>query len=208
MIKSSTATATVAEMKVKSSIACPKIDCKVCGVETTRKIRCGALVCDACKRFYLRYRSFRTALRCKNGSSRCLAESESQVELTQKGVVWRHMCTSCRFDKCIRVGMGRNSPYLTGSSTGSEPCQSEMDLNDIPGTPQNQCINLKETAQKQKGQLTPEELYHLLHLYEALAQQQPRNQQEQVQKQFHMDVLALCLIDQYHKNAVENAASH
>ena len=85
------------------------INCKVCQVETSRKIRCGALVCEACKRFYLRYRSIQKSLHCSDGIGRCLKAQRNRPELTPKGVVWRHMCTACRFHKCLQVGMGRNS---------------------------------------------------------------------------------------------------
>ena len=96
------------------------INCKVCQVETTRKIRCGALVCEACKLFYLRYRSIQKNLRCSDGIGRCLKAQRNRPELTSKGVVWRHMCTACRFHKCILVGMGQNSSG-GGDSTNQIP---------------------------------------------------------------------------------------
>ena len=103
---------------MKISKATIKVKCKVCQVETPPTIKCGALVCEACKRFYLRNRSNHSMLKCRNGH--CLEIQDSnKVEMMPKGVVWRHMCAACRFKKCLQVGMdgtGDQASSLQSSS--------------------------------------------------------------------------------------------
>ena len=96
-----------------------KINCKVCNVETTPRIKCGALVCEACKRFFIRHRTITKPLHCHNGNGHCLEIQGDQAELTPKGVVWRHMCTACRFQKCLRVGMTRGPREVVANNSTS-----------------------------------------------------------------------------------------
>ena len=127
-----------------------QIKCKVCQVQTSRKIRCGAFVCEACKRFYLRNRTIQNTLECKYGSNRCL--KHNRVELTSKGVIWRHMCTSCRFQKCLDVGMGqfgsRNSLEQGTNDRNEETIRSVESSN---GASSSQ-ISVEEEQQQQQQQ--------------------------------------------------------
>ena len=83
--------------------------CKVCQVETPRRIRCGALVCEACKRFFMRQKRQHPngeGIKCKHGKDKsCLKEDQGRGKLTQRGWLWRGMCAACRYKKCIKVGM-------------------------------------------------------------------------------------------------------
>ena len=106
---------------MKISKATIKVKCKVCQVETPPTIKCGALVCEACIRFYLRNRSNHSMLKCRNGH--CLEiQGNNKVEMMPKGVVWRHMCTACRFQKCLQVGMGGRGDQA--SSLQSSSCST------------------------------------------------------------------------------------
>ena len=89
------------------------VNCRVCNVETSRRIRCGVLVCEACKRFYLRHRALKDSLKCRDGRWQCLKNDWHQAQMTQSGTVWRHMCAACRFAKCSNIGMGE--PARVGS---------------------------------------------------------------------------------------------
>ena len=96
------------------------MNCKVCKVATSRRIRCGALVCEACKRFFMRLKRQHPngeGIKCKRGDDQCL--TEGKVKVTQKGCLWRGMCAACRFKKCVQVGMqyrGRSIPEPTAAS--------------------------------------------------------------------------------------------
>ena len=101
-------------MKVKSLFQLSTMNCKVCGVETSRKIRCAALVCEACKRFFIRHRAMNCTLRCEKGDNQCLAGDQtpgSTLRMSEKGIVWRNICAACRFEKCISIGMN-GTPIL------------------------------------------------------------------------------------------------
>ena len=105
--------------------------CKVCQVETPRRIRCGALVCEACKRFFMRQKRQHPngkGIKCKHGNDQCLKEvQEQKAKVTQRGWFWRGMCAACRFKKCVQVGMKyqrkqlapNESKSLSSSSTSS-----------------------------------------------------------------------------------------
>ena len=89
------------------------IKCKVCQVETARRIRCGALVCEACKRFFMRQKRQHPngeGIKCKH------------AKVTQRGWLWRGLCPACRFKKCVQVGMqyrGKPNHELTEPSNPS-----------------------------------------------------------------------------------------
>ena len=97
------------------------VSCQVCGVETSRRIRCSAFVCEACKRFFMRHRSMATmTLRCENGDNQCIAR-ESKLKMSEKGIIWRNLCPACRFAKCISIGMnstqGKERQEVAGGSS-------------------------------------------------------------------------------------------
>ena len=104
--------------------------CKVCKVETPRRIRCGALVCEACKRFFMRQKRQHPSgngNKCKLGNDQCLKEVQDKIKVTQRGWLWRGLCPACRFKKCVQVGMKyqgkqlapNDSKSMSSSSTSS-----------------------------------------------------------------------------------------
>ena len=98
------------------------IKCKVCQVETDQRIRCGALVCEACKRFFMRRRRLdNSGLSCRNGNDQCLKQAKIQSRLTQRGWIWRDLCAACRYQKCLQVGMGRASSVPANTEAAPSP---------------------------------------------------------------------------------------
>ena len=96
--------------------------CKVCQVETPRRIRCGALVFEACKRFFMRLKRQHPngeGIKCKHGNDQCLKEVQDKSKVTQRGWFWRGMCTACRFKKCVQVGMKYQRKQLAPNETKS-----------------------------------------------------------------------------------------
>ena len=100
--------------------------CKVCQVETPQRIRCGALVCEACKRFFMRHKRQLPngeGIKCKHGNDQCLKEvQERKAKVTQRGWLWRGLCPACRFKRCVQVGMqyrGKPNHELTKPSNPS-----------------------------------------------------------------------------------------
>ena len=100
------------------------IKCKVCQVETARRIRCGALVCEACKRFFMRQKRQYpngSGKKCNNRNGQCLKEVQDNGKLTRRGWLWRGMCAACRYKKCIQVGMQYREMPTTNSSVSVSP---------------------------------------------------------------------------------------
>ena len=163
-------------MKVASSLA-GKINCQVCHVETSRKIKCGALVCEACKRFYLRHRSVQNKLQCRHGSGRCLEVLGDQAELTAKGVVWRHMCGACRFKRCVDVGMGgvvTTAPPSTVSHSNADEEIAQPSEPPIPIQPPQPVAGLN---------------FVLNNSLTTIQQQQPQQQEQEQQQEQQQQLL-------------------
>ncbi|KAK2152599.1 hypothetical protein LSH36_323g02024 [Paralvinella palmiformis] len=73
----------------------PKFDCQICG-DLAAGFHCGAYVCEACKKFYLRcLKNDQNLLTCPK-SQRCEINKEN-----------RSHCQYCRYQKCISLGMYR-----------------------------------------------------------------------------------------------------
>ena len=104
------------------------IKCKVCQVETPRRIRCGAFVCEACKRFFIRHQRRQIighGLKCKHGIDECLKETQDEAKVTsEKGWLWRGICAACRFKKCFQVGMQYRQKSISTTSTRESPWKS------------------------------------------------------------------------------------
>ena len=152
------------------------IRCKVCQVETERRIRCGALVCEACKRFFMRHRRLdaKSALICRNGSGQCLENSHFQSRITRRGWVWRDLCAGCRFEKCLKVGMGRSASVPnTMAMDNVEPNKQPQSI-PAPSFNYNLVLEICEQMKREK------QIEHL---------QQQQQQQEQL--------IALILANQF-----------
>ena len=99
--------------------------CKVCQVETPQRIRCGALVCEACKRFFMRQKRQHPngeGIKCKHGNQ-CLKETQDKAKVTQRGWFWRGLCPACRFKKCIKIGMQYQDKKVASKVTNFIPPQ-------------------------------------------------------------------------------------
>ncbi|ELU14753.1 hypothetical protein CAPTEDRAFT_132489 [Capitella teleta] len=72
----------------------PRFECQVCG-DIAAGFHCGAYVCEACKKFYLRCLKSQanTNFVCPKNST-CVVTKET-----------RSHCQYCRFNKCIQLGM-------------------------------------------------------------------------------------------------------
>ena len=110
---------------ISTNMSIANMKCKVCQVETPRRIRCGALVCEACKRFFMRHKRQHPngeGIKCKHGDYKCLKEEENPSKLTQRGWLWRGLCAACRYKKCIKVGMqyrGKKNAIIAKESISS-----------------------------------------------------------------------------------------
>ena len=97
--------------------------CKVCQVETARRIRCGALVCEACKRFFMRQKRLHlngNGIKCKSGNDQCLKAKDSvKAKPTQRGWLWRDICAACRYKKCVQIGMKYNGKQIAPKDSKS-----------------------------------------------------------------------------------------
>ena len=95
------------------------VPCLVCGHETERVIRMGAMVCMACKIFYLRHYRRQDGFVCENGDNLCQVEKTERVT---SGKMWRFTCKKCRFEKCLNVGMRKKKAMKSSlSSAITEP---------------------------------------------------------------------------------------
>lgn len=74
----------------------PKYECQVCG-DVAAGYHCGAYVCEACKKFYLRCLKTR-------GAPAFLCPKNNDCDITKDS---RSHCQFCRFQKCISLGMYR-----------------------------------------------------------------------------------------------------
>ena len=175
-------------MKVASSFY--TIPCKVCGVETIKRINSENQVCEACNRFYRRYKTTtngkQTNLLCKTGLYSCLNGPMATPEVSRKGLIWRNLCAACRFEKCKAVvGLGSSSPprrppllltqrsadYSTinsnSSTTGFNCCLSSLSNEDIQSNnDDSQC----SSSQIQRQSIS-EQLIKLLQVYQKRQQQ-------------------------------------
>ena len=176
-------------MKVASSFY--TIPCKVCGVETIKRINSENQVCEACNRFYRRYKTTtngkQTNLLCKTGLNSCLNGPMVTPEVSRKGLIWRNLCAACRFEKCKAVvGLGSSSPsprrppllltqrsadYSTinsnSSTTGFNCCLSSLSNEDIQSNnDDSQC----SSSQIQRQSIS-EQLIKLLQVYQKRQQQ-------------------------------------
>ena len=87
------------------SISISSMNCNICGVTTSGKIRCRSSVCEACKRFFVRHQNMEVNLECEKGDNQCLSGNQVQMRISEKGYIWRNLCAACRFQKCIDMGM-------------------------------------------------------------------------------------------------------
>lgn len=78
--------------------------CRVCG-EPSSGWHCGAITCEACKKFYLR------SINGEDSKYKCMREGNCIIQRTT-----RTQCQYCRFKKCKEVGMTNtenpNSPTV------------------------------------------------------------------------------------------------
>ncbi|CAL2035659.1 unnamed protein product [Caenorhabditis brenneri] len=90
--------------------------CPVCGGEATRKMN-GMPVCHACQKFYVRRVKSNTIpqLVCEGGDENCVITLKNRS------------CNSCRFKKCIEVGMSGNRRDQPTRDASEEPEDSEVE---------------------------------------------------------------------------------
>jgi hypothetical protein len=67
--------------------------CKVCG-EPSSGLHCGAITCEACKKFFLR------SINGEDAKYKCIRNKDCVIVRTT-----RTQCQYCRFQKCKEVGM-------------------------------------------------------------------------------------------------------
>ena len=164
--------------------------CKVCQVETVQRIRCAALVCEACKRFFMRQKRQHPngkGIKCKHGNDQCLKEvQEQKAKVTQRGWLWRGLCPACRFKKCVQVGMKyqgkqlapNDSKSLSSSSTSSVIVEDFAVQHELAQDVNNKYSWLFDFSEQMKRQ-----------------QLQQAQQQEKIQVQYK--VLVTLLANQY-----------
>lgn len=70
--------------------------CKVCG-EPTSGWHCGAVTCEACKKFFLR------SINGEDSKYKCVRNKDCVIDRAT-----RTQCQFCRFKKCKEVGMTIN----------------------------------------------------------------------------------------------------
>ena len=77
--------------------------CQVCD-NTAAGFHCGAFVCEACKKFYLRAmkQNNRAMLCCKAGDARLGNPTQGGCQVSGLS---RTSCAFCRLQKCLSIGM-------------------------------------------------------------------------------------------------------
>ena len=75
------------------------IRCHVC-LEAASGLHFGAITCEGCKGFFRRSVNEKKIPRCEN---------EGKCDISNLN---RNSCRSCRYDKCIEVGMDLNSKLI------------------------------------------------------------------------------------------------
>mgnify|MGYP001801408123 FL=1 len=77
--------------------------CQVCD-NTAAGFHCGAFVCEACKKFYLRAmkQNNRAMLCCKAGDARLGNSTHGGCQVSGLS---RTSCAFCRLQKCLSIGM-------------------------------------------------------------------------------------------------------
>lgn len=76
--------------------------CQICG-DNAAGFHCGAFVCEACKKFYVRASKHPTRTQvCSNAKSGSGPTSNSSCAISKQN---RTACSYCRYQKCLSVGM-------------------------------------------------------------------------------------------------------
>jgi hypothetical protein len=82
-------------MEKKSSL----IACSVCG-DTNCNWHYGAVVCEACKKFFVR------SITEPDRKYTCAQQKECKINIMNRAA-----CQYCRFQKCVEVGLDLNSKF-------------------------------------------------------------------------------------------------
>lgn len=114
-------------MKTSTSLSTTEIACKVCQ-EPSTGVHYGVFSCDACKGFFGRQ------LKGRGKRNLCLHNNNCSVKSSKK-----HVCASCRFQKCLDVGMSKNA-IKTGrySFLWRQNLQSELEQSSASSSPVKQ----------------------------------------------------------------------
>ena len=78
-------------------VATAKESCQICG-DVAAGFHCGAFVCEACKKFYIR------TSKQTNRNQQCSGRGSNKgnCQITRAN---RTSCTYCRYQKCLNIGM-------------------------------------------------------------------------------------------------------
>ena len=118
--------------------------CCVCCIETDGRMRNGVNACAACKAFFLiHYNSgSHSSLKCKGGNNTCTVAVNQDSIIGSDGSVYRHLCSKCRYEKCINVGMCKkreknlqnnivNGTQLVPAPVNDQMIQLEKELSEL-----------------------------------------------------------------------------
>ncbi|XP_074663074.1 uncharacterized protein LOC141915447 [Tubulanus polymorphus] len=90
-----------------------KVSCQVCG-DIASGFHCGAYVCEACKKFFIRS--------CKNDNVKYVCSKNQQCSITKES---RTQCQFCRYQKCHNIGMFKPGTNIFAGDTDIShiPCK-------------------------------------------------------------------------------------
>ena len=97
--------------------------CSVCSYPSDGKVRCGAVVCSACKTFFIRIKRIGSqSLKCSRGTNDCkLVSNFNNSGIDGRKI--RQICPKCRYAKCLNVKMiyGREKNEVKSPPTSVTP---------------------------------------------------------------------------------------
>lgn len=80
--------------------------CRICGEINKIGYHLGAIICEACKKFYLRCmeKKLENNMVCVQSSNACVITKQTRTK-----------CPACRFQKCLKFGvtMQRSSYFIS-----------------------------------------------------------------------------------------------
>ncbi|XP_045168098.2 uncharacterized protein LOC123531312 [Mercenaria mercenaria] len=104
---------TISPRRSSKSKHMENVSCQVCG-DMAAGFYCGAFICEACKKFYMRaYKQDKLKYVCLR-DKKCMITKESRVQ-----------CQYCRFQKCVTLNM-----YIP--KQGESEMSKDMQMSDIP----------------------------------------------------------------------------
>ena len=112
--------------------------CPICGDQITGN-HYGVNTCESCKGFFKRTKKSKTQLKCVNGSNSCPMSIEG-----------RKLCSKCRYDKCLAVGMSEGVKSRLVAGTGGKTSTEDDGESPMPSSSSSSMMTTRTRTIKRR----------------------------------------------------------